>query len=324
MPTLIVAATSESAGKTTITAALADYLSIGEKTVLAAQAWADSSGKDTDSLTAALGDSRASAPLARAGDSPADVAGKISAASDGKSVTVVEGDTGSHDKNLALAEAADAFVLLVAKPEDDILSAAKAYGSRLLGVVINAVPPYKRHEVESRIVPQLENASIRVLGWIPEDRRLLAPTFDLVAKHLDAEFVAGEESSDRLIDNFLIGGLVLDWGPFYFGSQENVGVLVRGDRPDVQLSALQTDTVKAMVLTKGARPVEYVLYEASQREVPIILTSGSTEETASALETLLLKIRFDHPEKVSRIQSLASEHLDLEAVSEALSQPATQ
>ena len=325
MPTLIVAATSESAGKTAITAAIAAHLSAGDsQSVFAAQGWSAPDDADKSSLRRALGEIAADSPIGGAGDSAADLAGKITKASSGKSVTVIEGKTGSHQENLALAEASDALVTLVALPGDDILTSASSYGSRLLGVIINAVPQYRQHEVESRIIPELAQANIKTLGWLPEDRRLLAPTLSLVADHLGAEFVAGEEHASHLIDNFLIGGMVLDWGPFYFGSQENVGVIVRGNRPDVQLAALQTDTERAMVLTKGARPVEYVLYEASQREVPIVITSGSTEETSSALESLLPKIRFDHPDKVARIQKLAAEKLDLDAIDQALSQPATR
>jgi BioD-like phosphotransacetylase family protein len=322
MPTLIVTATSESAGKTAITAALAAHLTSGGRSALVAQGWAGTS--DQRSLRAALGEMAAEQPLGVAGDTAADLAKKIASASAGKSVTVIEGKTGSHESGKALAEAADALVLLVAKPGDDILAAARSYGSRLLGVIINAVPPYRQHEVESRIIPELKQANIKTLGWLPEDRRLLAPTLSLVAEHLGAEFVSSEVNADRLIDNFLIGGMVLDWGPFYFGSRENVGVVVRGDRPDIQLSALQSETVQAMILTKGARPVEYVVYEAAQRDIPLVLTSGSTEETATALETLLPKIRFDHPDKVVRILQLAAERLDLDAVSDALSQPATR
>lgn len=321
MPTLIVAATSPGAGKTALTAAIADHLAGTDRKVTAATGWSNS---PTTDLTATLGENAAASPLAGESGSIVDVASRARDLSAAGGVLLIEGKTGNHADNLALAEESDGLVLLVGTPADNILTAASSYGSRLAGVVVNAVPLYQSHDVESRIIPELKQANINVVGWVPEDRRLLAPTLGLVAKHLAAEIIINEDESDRLIDNFLIGGMVLDWGPFYFGSKENVGVVVRGDRPDIQLAALQTDTVQAMVLTKGARPVEYVIYEATQRGVPLVMTGGSTEETTAQLEGLQEKVRFDHPEKLIRMRELASERLDLDALDAALSQPVTR
>ncbi len=292
-----------------------------QRKVIAATAW--QTDRDTG-LRATLGDTASSQSLGSGTSSAAEIARKANELTGDGKLLIIEGKTGFHADNLALADETDGLVLLVATPADDILHSASSYGSRLAGVVINAVPLYQSHDVETRIIPELKQANINVIGWLPEDRRLLAPTLGLVAEHLSAEIILNEEQADRLIDNFLIGGMVLDWGPFYFGSQENVGVVVRGDRPDIQLSALQTDTVRAMVLTKGARPVEYVIYEAGQRGVPLVMTDGSTEETAAKLEGLQAKVRFDHPEKLARIRELASERLNLDALDSALSEPVTR
>ena len=141
----------------------------------------------------------------------------------------------------------------------------------MAGVVINGLPKFRGEDVSNTLNSELETAGITLLGRIPDDRRMLAPKLGQVAEYLDGQFLSGEEKSDRLLDNFLIGGLVLDWGPFYFASRNNTGVIVRGDRPDVQLAAIQTETTRALILTKGVRPVEYVIYEAAQREIPIVV-----------------------------------------------------
>ena len=240
------------------------------------------------------------------------------------SLDVVEGSSGDPIADLMLAEKSDALVVLVCGYNDDVPAAAAAYGSRLAGVIINNVPLYRRNEFDTRIAPQIAAAGIKLIGWLPEDRRLLAPTVDLVAEHLDGTLAACPENTNTLIDNFLIGGLVLDWGPHYFGSQENVGVVVRGDRPDVQLAALQTDTVRALVLTKGIPPIEYVYYEADQRGIPIVVVPDDTAAAAAKLDSLLPRIEFDHEDKVKRVVELIESHLDLDAIRSAASQPATR
>lgn len=319
MPTLIVASTSAGAGKTALTAALTQHLAQKGRKVVAAAGWSDQ-----PALQRVLGDSAAREALGDSSSSPADVAAKATETVGAGDILVIEGKSADTAANLALAEETDGLVLLVAKQGDDVLGTSSSYGSRLAGVVLNGVLRYRSNEIESNLIPELKKANINVIGWLPEDRRLLAPTLAQVANHLSSEIILNEEESGRLIDNFMIGGMVLDWGPFYFGSQENVGVVVRGDRPDIQLAALQTDTVRAMVLTKGARPVEYVIYEATQRGVPLVMTDGSTEEIAAKLEGLDTKVRFDHPDKLRRILELSADRLDLDALEAVLSQPVTQ
>ena len=245
-------------------------------------------------------------------------------ASSGASLDVVEGSSGDPPADLKMAEESDALVVLVCGHEDDVPAAAAAYGSRLAGVVINNVPVYRRNEIDMQLASNITAEGIKFIGWLPEDRRLLAPTVHLVAEHLEGTVAACPDKTNTLIDNFLIGGLVLDWGPHYFGSQDNVGVVVRGDRPDVQLAALQTDTVRTLVLTKGIPPIEYVYYEADQRGIPIVVVPDDTAAAAAKLETLLPRIEFDHEDKLTRVVELIQSHLDLDAIRSAVSQPATR
>lgn len=252
------------------------------------------------------------------------IATKLAAVAGPRGVAVVETTSGDIAATLALAEAADALVILVARLDDDIAAAARAYGSRLAGVVVNAVPRYRWHQLETVTVPAIKSAGAVHLGAVPEDRRLLAPSMDLIASHLDAPFALLPENGSRLVDNFLIGGLVLDWGPTYFGSSQNTCVVVRGDRPDVQLAALQTETTLAMVMTKGIAPIEYVHYEAAQRGIPIVVSPLDTHQTALKLESLLTTVRFDHPDKLVRMVELAESGLNLAAIERAVAQPATR
>ena len=58
---------------------------------------------------------------------------------------------------------------------------------------------------------------------------------------------------------------------------ENKAVIVRGDRPDLQMAALNTSTA-CIVLTKGVEPIEYVRYEAEQEEVSLIVVETDTPQ----------------------------------------------
>jgi BioD-like phosphotransacetylase family protein len=191
-------------------------------------------------------------------------------------------------------------------------------------VIINGVAKHRAGEVSGVLADEMEAAGTKLLGAIPDDRRMLAPKLVQVAEFLGGQFLSGEDESDQLLDNFLIGGLVLDWGPFYFSSRTNTGVIVRGDRPDVQLAAIQTDTTKALILTKGVRPVEYVMYEAAQRGIPLVVVPGNTHDVAEQLEGLQPNVEFDHTSKLERMIELISENVDVSVLKDQLAQPATR
>ncbi len=320
MATLIVASTGPRTGKTAVAAGLAARLAKdGVNAALGAP-----SAEAQNELASIVGGVEVVHAHSGAVDALDRSAAAIREAEGRANAVVVEGSTGTPVADLRLAAEVDGLVLLVGAYGDDLVEEAAAYGGRLAGVVVNNVPQYRHHDVETRLASALSEAGVRLLGWLPETRRLLAPTVDLVAAHLDGNVVMCPENGRRLIDNFLIGGLVLDWAPHYFSSQENVGVIVRGDRPDVQLAALQTDSVQALALTKGIPPIEYVYYEAKVRGAPIIVAPGDTHETAAMLDTLLPSIPFDHPDKVDCMAGLIAERLDTEVIKAALAEPVTR
>jgi BioD-like phosphotransacetylase family protein len=142
---------------------------------------------------------------------------------------------------------------------------------------------------------------------------LLAVTVGDVVSHLDGRFVAGKDFTDGLVEHFMVGGLGRDPGDLYFRTRENKAVIIRGDRPDIQMSALTTPT-KCILLTKGIKPIEYVKYEAEREEVPLVVVEPDTLTTMDLLNTLQDGAQFDHPAKVERLGQLLTEHLDLPAV----------
>lgn len=326
MATLIIASISDRAGKTALAAALAVKMgSENSPVALGKASGGDPSGgpgSDADAAVFASLLPDNPAVSGAVGDIASNISG-ISKTAGGSRVVIIEGSS-DVQFNLQLAGATDGLVLLVARYGEGISVIASEYGSRLAGVVINALPRYRGEDVSGRVAADIETAGTKLLGTIPDDRRMLAPKLGQVAEFLGGQFLSGEDQSDRLIENFLIGGLVLDWGPFYFASRKNTGVIVRGDRPDVQLAAIQTDTTRALFLTKGIRPVEYVMYEAAQAGVPLVVVPGDTHDVAEQLEGLQPQVGFDHRDKLARMVDLVSEHLDVAAIEDQLVQPATR
>lgn len=216
--------------------------------------------------------------------------------------------------SLELPDALDAHAILLVRystrlTSEDVLAAASALGNRLLGVVVNAVPRHRSHDAQATLITPLHQAGVHVIAVLPEERCLLGVTVGQLAHHLGGEFLAWEEKRDQLLDHLMIGGLVLDWGGRYFGQSETKAVIVRGDRPDIQMAALHTPT-KCLVLTGGYRPVQYIEHEAREEEVPLVLVQGDTLATVQTLETLFDNVSVHHPQKAERFARLLAGALD--------------
>jgi BioD-like phosphotransacetylase family protein len=234
-------------------------------------------------------------------------------------VLLVEGSPAISDEaSRQMVEALDARVLVVAKFEPGLDASELAgwrelFGDRLLGVVINGRTRYQGTDVADRLMPSMEAQGLPTLGVIPEHRRLLAVTVGHLASHLNGRFIVGEESSDRLVEHFLVGGPGMDPGELYFSTRENKAVIIRGDRPDIQMAALPTPTA-CMLLTQGIEPIEYVINEAELEMVPIVVVQSDTLTTMASLESLQDGARFDHPAKLDTFADLLREHVDLPAI----------
>ncbi len=248
-----------------------------------------------------------------------DIKGVAGKALEENEVLLVEGSPAISNKaSRQLAEALDARVLVAAKFEPGLDASELAgwrelYGDRLLGIVINGRTRYQSTDVNTRLLPSMEGQGLPSLGVIPEHRRLLAVTVRHMASHLDGRFIVCEEFSDQLVEHFLVGGLGMDPGELYFKTRDNKAVVVRGDRPDVQMAALPTHTA-CMLLTQGIDPIEYVRYEAELEEVPIVVVQSDTLTTMALLKTLQNGARFDHPAKLEVFAELLREHVDLPAI----------
>lgn len=300
MPSIIISSVSESKGKSALAAAIISRLRLDGVSVKSVADTGDLFAQDDGVEQVAIDEIEPSA----------------------STVSVIEGSSGDPEADFDLAEEVDANVILLAGIDDDVDQAATALGDRLAGVVLNKVARYRNVHAD-RMVESLSNEGISCFGWIPEDRRLAASTVDTVIGHLEGELAFDTDTTSELVDNVLIGGLVLDWGPFYFRSQDNTCVVVRAGRPDVQISALQSDTTRALVLTGGEKPIDYVFYEARTKRIPLILVGADTHTIMDALDEME-PTGFSHPEKLSRISQLLSDRSVIDPILDLVAQPPTR
>ncbi len=168
---------------------------------------------------------------------------------------------------------------------DGFLHARSVLGDLLIGVVFNRIVGTKRSHIENAVRPFLKARGIDVLGIIPEDKTLGAVPLAEMVEALDAQMLTGDTAKDILIERFSIGAMNVDAALRYFRRTQNKAVITGGDRPDIQLAALETSTI-CLILTGDLYPNERILARAEELGVPVVLTPYDTLETVDRCDRL--------------------------------------
>lgn len=240
--------------------------------------------------------------------------------SQGKDVVIVEGISDQNQAAHGLVETLDARVIIVESYSKELLKAINSYkdfGKYLLGVVLNKVPRSRVEHVRDETSTQFNETGVNFLGGLPEDRALLTMTIGELAERIQGEILSGAEKSAELVENIMLGAMCIDAGPEYFGRKANKVVVVRSERPDMQLAALETST-RCLVLTGNTAPKSVVLARAEEKKVPIILARDDTTAIVTNIEDALGKTRFNQENKLPKLTEIMGQYFNFQTLYKGL------
>ena len=215
-----------------------------------------------------------------------------------------------------IAELVDASILLVARyhPQllvGSLLSARKYLGDRLLGVIINDVPPAEYTSASETIEQYLEQQQIPVLGMIPKDRILNSVSVKEIAKRLNAEVLCCPEHMDWMVESLSIGAMNVNSALGYFRQRENMAVVTGGDRTELQMAALETST-HCLILTGRIPPKDIIIERAESLEIPVLSVDTDTLTTVEVVDNAFGKVPLGEEMKVRQIKRLIQQNFDFE------------
>ncbi len=240
----------------------------------------------------------------------------------GKDVVIVEDINEQSQIPYSILEALDARVVIVGGysqelPGDKLTTACKYFEKHLLGVVLNKVPGSQVERVRSEVSIAFSQAGIDILGVLPEDRTLLALTVGELAENIQGEILNNSEKSAELVENIMLGALCVDPGPVYFGRKVNKAAILRVERADMQMAALETST-RALVLSGNTVPMPSILNRAEDKEVPIIMASDDITTIVTNIEDALAKTRFNQENKLAKLAEIMAQNFDFKATYKGL------
>jgi BioD-like phosphotransacetylase family protein len=308
---LFIVSAEEAAGKTAICAGLAvNFLNDGKKVGYLKPQASEKDGSDSD--VAFMKQTLGLADVVNAPDLVK-----------GRDIVLVEGslgpDSGDAVSRIAYGAAREmkAGVIAIEAYSGEAsryIDVYKGFGADLLGVIINKVPESQLKRELDEAGSRFKEAGIKLLGVIPESRVLLAITVGELAESIRGKILNRTEKSVELVENFLLGAMVVDSGLEYFGRKSRKAAIVRQDRPDMQLAALETSTTCLVLGGSEASPLYNVMYKAESHGIPVIATGAAVSDIVASIEDTVLKARLNQEKKLTRLAEVVKQNLDMKAL----------
>lgn len=219
-------------------------------------------------------------------------------------------------------ELTNAQVVIVLKYDETLLAdralAAQDYfGDALMGILINDTPRNYLEHFHELMGPFMQRHHLDVLGVLPRDPRLAAPTVSELSEGLQAEILCCADKTGELVENMLVGAMSAEAALTYFRRRVNKAVITGGDRADIQLAALETST-RCLILTGNLYPSPVVLNRADELGVPVLLADMDTLGAIEVVEGCMGRSRVQQTEKVDRFTNLLKDNFNYSLLYEKL------
>jgi len=182
-------------------------------------------------------------------------------------------------------------------------------GVNLGGMIINKVE--NLDEFRTTHLPAIQQMGLPVIGLVPYQSELTFFSIYYLAERLFAKVITGEGGLKRVVKNIIIGAWSADvflHNPLF--KRENKLVITGGDRTDMILASLESDT-SGIILTNNILPPAHIISKASERNIPLLVVFSDTYQTAKQLDSLEPLLTKDDGEKVDLLKELIIKHVDL-------------
>jgi BioD-like phosphotransacetylase family protein len=194
---------------------------------------------------------------------------------------------------------------------DLLLELKKFIGNAMIGAVFNRVAALDMDEIKDPVTSFLSRKDVEVYGSIPLDAVLGSLGVGELADHLGADVVCGKDNMGGMVENFLVGGMQVDKFISYLLKSPSSGIIVGGDRTDIQLVAIENG-VTCLILSGNLYPNATIVSRAETKGVPILVVRDDTFTVAKNVEAMVGQFKLEEKEKIDRGMNLVGQAFDFE------------
>jgi uncharacterized protein len=237
----------------------------------------------------------------------------VASVSDGKDVVFIEGLSRNGRLAAEVAFSAGAGIVGVEAFGGGLNAQVPGYPGMeklRLGIVLNKVPGSRAGLAGKDFGSAFPGA--RLLGVVREERSLVALSTAELADEVRGKILNNLEKSAELFENIMLGAMSPDHGPDYYQLRERKAVIVRSDRPDMQLAALETPST-CLVLAGGKPPIPMVLSRAEAKGVPIISSAEDVKTIVAAVDAALRRSRLTD-DRLATAARLVAESMNIQSL----------
>jgi len=182
--------------------------------------------------------------------------------------------------------------------------------TKVLGVVFNNIPRHLVNRIKETFRNILNDNNVPFLGVVPESIELTAPTVEEVSSTLGGEILCAGEHSLRRVESYMVGAMAAEAAVKHFRRARGKAVITSGDRPEIALAALETDT-SVLILTDNIYPEARLRAKAEEKGVPIILVPYDAYTTINKISELVGRIRAGDERRIQLAHKLVVENVNI-------------
>ncbi len=198
-------------------------------------------------------------------------------------------------------------------------------GVEVIGVIMNKVLPSKYDYISEFARRGFARLGLELLGVMPQERMLSEPTLVDVCGAIRGDVLCGEDAMRSRAGTVMIGAMSPD--NVLARLEERTLLICPGDRENVLLAALdrarelepETERgIVAIVLSESLLPSASTLNRLRGAPWPVIVSPMDSYTIASRIHSMTVKTLPGDSEKIDRIQSLVSDHVDVDRILEKI------
>ena len=224
--------------------------------------------------------------------------------------------------SISLAKYTDAKLILIVAGDDDLIlddiffikKYLKLEGVDFGGIIINKVDDVD--EFESINSKAIENMGLDVLGIIPNKEQLATYTVQYLADKFFAKIIAGDSGLNHVIKNVFVGAMSTDESlrnPLF--NKESKFLITSGDRSDMILAALESDTV-GILLTNNILPSGNIISMAEEKNIPLLLVTTDTFDASRQIDKLEALLTANDFNRLSMLSNMISKYTNMKKILE--------
>lgn len=246
---------------------------------------------------------------------------------EGYDVLLIDGSVAPHAgynqsfDDFSLAKRWGAGVIYVLKADCDFdLDQGLLYselwdcrGTKVIGALLNNISRAQLDKTEGVYKPILEENKLNVLGVVPRMEEITTPTVAEFYSALNGEILAAPDRMNRPVEDVVVGSMTIESALSYLRRSPNKALITGGDRSDMALTALETNT-SVIIFTGGLYPNVRVLAQAEEKGVPVILVHEDTFTTVESLHSVYRSIHPDNTAAIKIVKKVIDQYVDWKTV----------